>query len=102
MGRALPVVAIGRHRQGIEADESRSLAAPAQHLGCDDVVCNAVNPGSECTTAVEARETPPERHVDVLHEIAAFVPVRLVRPRQALDGRAVAGSGLLVELVLAD
>jgi hypothetical protein len=101
IGGPLPVAAVRHRGQFVEADERGALAPPAQDLRRDDVVRDTVDPGSERTASVETREAAPERDVDVLNKIAAFIRVGLVRPRQAFDCRAVTASGLLVERVLA-
>jgi hypothetical protein len=50
--------------------------------------------------STEPGEAPPERDMNVLHEVTPLVGIRLVHARQPLDGAPVRSNGLLVEPVL--
>jgi hypothetical protein len=83
--------------QLVQRDELAKPEAERARHGCGGgVVRDAVDPGPERASAVEAVEASPDREVDLLEEVEAPVGIGLVGPRQPLERRPESIDGLLI------
>jgi hypothetical protein len=96
MGLSFGVMWSWHGRQLVEADECRRLAATTEDPRGHDIVRDSIHPGPESAASVKRCEAPPERDVDVLHQIAPPIRLRFVRAGKTVDRRAILGGGALV------
>jgi len=75
-------------------------AALPDDVRCGSVMGDAVYPGSQRALLIRARETAPEREVNFLTQVAAFIRIEFISPRQPVEGRTISGGCFLVQLIL--
>jgi hypothetical protein len=61
---------------------SRFAAPAAQDMRGRDVVCHAIDPGSQAAPSSESSQTPSQREIDLLHQVLLQSGIGLVRPHQ--------------------
>src|ERR1017187_5987467 len=87
--------------QLFQAEQEIGFSAPLPHgVGRGGVVGHAIDPGAQRAARVPARETAPQRQVDLLEQVAAMVRVRLVGSGEPFQGGAVSFGGFAVPFVL--
>ena len=70
------------------------------HVRRRDIVRHAIHPRSKRAPAIEPGETAPQRHVNILQQVAAFFRIDFISARQAVQRPAIAGGCLPIQLVL--
>ena len=88
-----------RFQAVIERDDARRVGPRPKHLRDRRVVSDPVDPGPKGASAVESSKAPPERDMNLLQQVATFVRVAFVRPRQPLQRRAERRGGLGIQLL---
>ena len=61
---------------------------------------NPVDPGPKGASAVESSQAPPERNVNLLQQVATFIRITFIRPRQPFERRTERRGGLGIPLFL--
>src|SRR5262245_53655910 len=84
----------------IECEQGYRRALLARDVRRRDVVRDAIGPGANRAATVERRKAAPQREMDVLQQVAAFVPIRFVAASQAAERRPELIASLRVQLVL--
>ena len=93
---------IVRHRlDRFQRHQHAVLSLLPDHMRRRDIVRHAIHPRSKGTPAVENAEASPQRHVNILQQVAAFFGIGFIGARQAVQRPAIAGGCLPIQLVLA-
>ena len=96
---ASPSTCVGDRLQRHRIDEHWLRLPRANHARRRDVVRHSIHPGPHRAAAVETGQAAPQRHVNLLEEIAAPVRVTLVGPRQPLQRAAIFPGNLGIEVL---
>jgi len=72
-----------------EREKDRRVPFLSGDVGCRHVMRNPIDPGSQRASRIEVFKTAPQRQMNFLQEVASAVGVRLIGPREALQGRAI-------------
>ena len=74
----------GRELGIVQSRELPRLAAPAaQDMRGRDVVCHAINPGSQAAPSIESSPAPPQREMDLLQQVLLQCGIGLVCAHQS-------------------
>jgi hypothetical protein len=74
----------GRELGIVQSRELPRLAAPtAQDMRGRDVVCHAIDPGSQAAPSIESSQTPPQREMDLLQQVLLQCGIGLVCAHQS-------------------
>lgn len=68
-----------------EGDHAESIGLGPKYLGGRRVVSHPVDPGPHGTSAVESSKAPPERHMNLLQQVATSIWVTFIRLRKPFE-----------------
>src|SRR6266540_4329178 len=101
VNRGLGVREVRQVLEVVEGDQHPCVsAAMLDDMRSPDIVCHPVDPCPERALAIERRQAPPGRKMNLLEKIAPFLRVGFVRSCKALESCAEGAEYLLVEIVL--